>query len=156
MECDGIFDMNETHVVDDEVQELYDVSLNLDVLRPLFDIPESASNTSFYMILGNEVMPELDDHDENLTTGTDSTLESDKENEEPENEDDTDTSQMESEQEERPFRSCRHKKDPVKWKQNIRKWKRNAGEEYLSCKGKRIPRRKMQRPNCKCNYKCAD
>lgn len=24
MECDGIFDMNETHVVDDEVQELYD------------------------------------------------------------------------------------------------------------------------------------
>lgn len=26
MECDRIFDMNETHVVDDEVQELYDVS----------------------------------------------------------------------------------------------------------------------------------
>lgn len=113
MECDGIFDMNETHVVDDEVQELYDVSFNLDVLRPLFDIPESASDTSFYMILGNEVMPELDDLDENLTTGTDSALESDKENEEPENEDDTDTSQMESEQEERTFRSCRHKKDPV-------------------------------------------
>lgn len=45
MECDGIFDMNETHVVDDEVQELYDVSLNLDVLHPLFDIPESASDT---------------------------------------------------------------------------------------------------------------
>lgn len=108
------------------------------------------------MILGNEVMPELDVHDEKLTTWTDSTLESDKENEEPENEDDTDTSQMESEQEERPFRSCRHKKDPVKWKQNIRKWKRNAGEEYLSCKGKRILRRKMQRPNCKCKYKCAD
>lgn len=37
-------------------------------------------------------MPELNVHDENLTTGTDSTLESDKENEEPENEDDTDTS----------------------------------------------------------------
>lgn len=63
---------------------------------------------------------------------------------------------MESEQKERPFRSRRLKKDPVKWKQNIRKWKRNAGEEYLSYKGKRIPRRKMQRPNCKCNYKCAD
>lgn len=45
MECDGIFDMNETHVVDDEVQELYDVSLNLDVLHPLFDIPENASDT---------------------------------------------------------------------------------------------------------------
>lgn len=59
-------------------------------------------------------MPELDVHDENLTTGTDSTLESDKENDEPENEDDADTSQMESEQEERPFRSRRHKKDPVK------------------------------------------
>lgn len=44
------------------------------------------------MILGNEVMPELNVHDENLTTGTDSTLKSDKENEEPENEDDTDTS----------------------------------------------------------------
>lgn len=114
MECDGIFDMNETHVVDDEVQELYDVSLNLDVLRPLFDIPESASDTSCYMILGNEVMPELDVHDDNLTTGTDSTLESDKEKEEPENDDDTDTSQMKSEQKERPFRSRRLKKDPVK------------------------------------------
>lgn len=45
MECDGIFDMNETHIVDDDVQELYDVSLNLDVLHPLFDIPESASDT---------------------------------------------------------------------------------------------------------------
>lgn len=44
MECNGIFDMNETRVVDDEVQELYDVSLNLDVLHPLFDIPEIASN----------------------------------------------------------------------------------------------------------------
>lgn len=43
MECDGIFDMNEIHVVDDEVQELY-VSLNLDVLHPLFDIPEIASD----------------------------------------------------------------------------------------------------------------
>lgn len=129
MKCDGSFYINETHVVDDKVQELYDVSLNLDVLRPLFVIPESASDTSFYMILGNEVMPKLDVHDENLTTG-------DKENEEPENEDDTDTSQMESEQEERPFRSRRHKKDPVKWKQNIRKWKRNADEEYLSCKTK--------------------
>lgn len=32
MECDGIFYMNETHVVDDEVQELSDVFLNLDVL----------------------------------------------------------------------------------------------------------------------------
>lgn len=73
------------------------------------------------MILGNEVMPESNVHDENLTTGTDSTLESDKENEEPENEDDTDTSQMESGQEESPFRSRRHMKDPVKWKQNIRK-----------------------------------
>lgn len=92
------------------------------------------------MILGNEVMPELDVHDEDLTTGTDSTLESDKANEEPESDDDTYTSQMESEQEERPFRSRRHKKDPEKWKRNIRKRKRNAGEEYLSCKGKRIPR----------------
>lgn len=85
------------------------------------------------MILGNEVMPELNVHDENLTTGTDSTLESDKEN---------DTSQMESGQEESPFRSRRHMKDPVKWKQNIRKWKRNAGEEYLSCKTKDA------KPNC--------
>lgn len=94
------------------------------------------------MILGNEVMPELNVHDENLTTGTDSTLESDKENEEPENEDDTDTSQMESGQEESPFRSRRHMKDPVKWKQNIRKWKRTASEEYLSCKTKDA------KPNC--------
>lgn len=94
------------------------------------------------MILGNEVMPELNVHDENLTTGTDSTLESDKENEEPENEDDTDTSQMESGQEESPFRSRRHMKDPVKWKRNIRKWKRSAGEEYLSCKTKDA------KPNC--------
>lgn len=54
----------------------------------------------------------------------------------------TDTSQMESGQEESPFRSRRHMKDPVKWKQNIRKWKRNAGEEYLSCKTKDA------KPNC--------
>lgn len=42
-----------------------------------------------------------------------------------------------------------------KWKKNLAKWNRNAGEEYTTYTGQIHPGRKTG-PNCKCKRKCCD
>lgn len=51
-------------------------------------------------------------------------------------------------------RSRRPLKNPELWKQNIRKRKRNAEDEYISCKGKKVMRRSINRNDCRCRFKC--
>ena len=48
------------------------------------------------------------------------------------------------------------KKNLELWKKNIRKRKRNAGEEYTSCCGEKIPRSSSQSVECKCRSKCRE
>lgn len=58
-------------------------------------------------------------------------------------------------------RSRKRIRNPESWKQNIRKTKRNRGEEYTSRNGKAIPARKQLQYRCgacvnKCNERLPD
>ena len=52
--------------------------------------------------------------------------------------------------------SRRRTRHPDEWKQSTRKRKRNHGEEYISVKDKKVPRRKQTRPSCKYKYACCE
>ena len=45
------------------------------------------------------------------------------------------------------------RKQPEKWKRNVRKEKRNKGEEYVSLSGKVVSAVKLG-PECTCKNKC--
>jgi len=52
--------------------------------------------------------------------------------------------------------SRRRVKNPSHWKQAERKKRRNAGEEYVSSKGKIVKRKEIKRTRCKCKLKCQE
>jgi len=41
-----------------------------------------------------------------------------------------------------------------KWKKNIRKCRRNAGEDYTSLSNKHVPRKKLEHVDCGCEKRC--
>ncbi|XP_071050780.1 uncharacterized protein [Onthophagus taurus] len=52
----------------------------------------------------------------------------------------------------------KRKRNPSSWKQNIRKNKRQRGEEYIDCKGNLKPKKKVKTATChteKCSFKCS-
>ncbi|KAF2883395.1 hypothetical protein ILUMI_22783 [Ignelater luminosus] len=52
-------------------------------------------------------------------------------------------------------KSRKRKRNVIGWKRNIRKNKRNNGEEYINAKNKLVSKRKLKTPcNEKCRYKC--
>ncbi|XP_077288111.1 uncharacterized protein LOC143912688 [Arctopsyche grandis] len=53
-----------------------------------------------------------------------------------------------------PIRSRKRKRDPVNWKKNIRKQKRNSGMEYVSSKGVTVPGKTLSAFTHKCRYQC--
>lgn len=48
----------------------------------------------------------------------------------------------------------KRKRNPHTWKKNVRKFKRQRGEEYLSTSGKTVLKKKIEHLDCKCKYKC--
>lgn len=156
MECDGCFDLNETFVVDSQ-NDLLDFE-NLNVLMPLFKDFAPTDAESVHVIIESQTSEKeptefdsvhLENGTENETASEDSTIDT-----EPSTERETDnTSESESEPH-KISRSRRPFKNPEIWKQNIRKRKRNAGEEYTSCRGQKVKRRSLNRKNCRCRFKC--
>jgi len=45
-------------------------------------------------------------------------------------------------------------RNPSKWKKNIRKCGRNAGEDYMSLSNKHVPRKKLEHVDCGCKKRC--
>lgn len=48
----------------------------------------------------------------------------------------------------------KRQRNPQTWKKNVRKFRRQRGEEYLSSTGKTVPKKKVEHLDCKCKYKC--
>lgn len=50
----------------------------------------------------------------------------------------------------------RRRKNVEKWKQTIRRRRRNAGENYVSSRDQNVPRKTIKPISCKCKFKCSE
>ena len=141
MEDDGLFDLADTHIIENNTISNEDVN----ILYPLFDDATVYDGSESF-----DLIPE------SLENEIQNPLDSNKAETEPEADAETELDINENTEEEKEFRSRRRQKNPELWKQNTRKRKRNAGEEYISCCGQKIPRRSSQRIDCKCRFKCTE
>ncbi|KAK3092227.1 hypothetical protein FSP39_000013 [Pinctada imbricata] len=146
---EGIFDLNDTFIIPNDFETS---SEQLEILFPLFkDVMENGNvalvseevSISEETELNISVEQPSCSVDKNNNTDTDIT-------EDTESQTDSETEYLSKRQ------SRRRHKNPEQWKQNMRKRKRNQGEEYESCRGKKIPRRSFRTPKCKCKFKCSE
>ena len=103
---------------------------------------------------GNTVFEDTLSDDESTDNTTTYETEEDTANS---NDQDTETSTIETEQIGR--KSRKRKRNYKDWNQTIRKRKRQAGEEYVSSRGKRFRQREVKhRKDCsgKCKYRCTN
>lgn len=154
MECDGCFDLDETFVLNSENDSLE--LENLNILMPLFEETALLDTEAVHVIIEiqtNETENsefetehlEIDQALDKLSKGSLDDTESINDNE-------TDNASQSRSEETTVTRSRRPLENPELWKQNIRERKRNAGDEYTSCKGEKVRKRSLNRKDCRCRF----
>ncbi|XP_062602831.1 uncharacterized protein LOC134264549 [Saccostrea cucullata] len=132
-------------------------STSIDVLMPLFesdinfDFPEVEDQFVYEICSTSYETPEIEVNStpkESFNSTDTSTTQEDT---------DTEISEEVTESEEEIVlrQSRRRKKNVEKWKQTIRKRRRNAGESYVSSEGKNVSKKTMKQISCKCKFKCS-
>lgn len=52
--------------------------------------------------------------------------------------------------------SLKRKCDPLNWKKNVKKMKRQSGQEYINTAGKKVPKRELKNSCTNCTLKCGN